>query len=71
MPTATAARDSTGRIPTIPFRFDATTLASIDLIADYLTATTGSPSTRAAAVRFAVRQAAVGIRDGKKLENNS
>ncbi len=56
MPPATTARDSTGRIPTIPFRFDAETLAAIDRIADQLTATTGSPSSRAAAVRFAVRQ---------------
>ena len=56
MPPATTARDSTGRIPQTPFRLDGATLAAIDRIAEHLTATTGTPANRAAAVRYAVLQ---------------
>jgi hypothetical protein len=48
---------SMARTPTTPFRLEAGTLASLDRIAAHLASLTGSPSSRAAALRWAVKEA--------------
>lgn len=50
------------------FRFSEETLAEIDTIAAHLSQLTGAPSTRAAAIRYAVRQTVAEIQPEKKSE---